>query len=62
MSTTVIIVLGIIVIVIVNVIVKIFTMGLNDFLEKTIKKYVWLWLPFHAIKRLSREFREKYLK
>lgn len=62
MSSTVVIILVVIALVIINVIVKLFTMTLNDFLEKTIKKYLWLWLPFHALKRLSKEFGEKYLR
>jgi hypothetical protein len=34
----------------------------NDFFEKGIKKMLWLWLPIHALIRLSGEFKEKYLK
>jgi F0F1-type ATP synthase membrane subunit a len=42
--------------------IGIFKNGLNDFLEKFLKKTLWIWLPFHAFKRLTREFREKYMK
>jgi hypothetical protein len=31
-------------------------MTLNQFLEKTIVKTLWLWLPFHALKKLLKEF------
>jgi len=52
-------ILGLVVVVL---LMNLFTMGLNDFLEKTIKKTLWLWLPFHALKRLTKEFAEKHLK
>lgn len=32
-------------------------MTLNQFLEKTILKTLWLWLPIHAFKRLFKEMR-----
>ncbi len=44
------------------VIIDLFSMGFNDFLDKYIKKTLWLWLPFHALNRLLREFKEKHLK
>lgn len=56
------IILGIISIVLFVVVINFFSMTLNDFLEKTIKKFIWLWLPFHAFKRLTKEFRERYIK
>lgn len=62
MSTTILIILGVLVLVIAIVVVNLFTMTLNEFLEKTIRKFLWLWLPFHAFKKLTKEMREKYLK
>ena len=62
MNTTLLISLGILVLIVAIVAINLATMPLNDFLEKTIKKFLWLWLPFHALKRLSKEFREKYMK
>lgn len=62
MSITAAIILGIVVIVLVMIVINLFTMTLNDFIEKAVKKFLWLWLPFHALKRLSKEFREKYMK
>lgn len=62
MNASLVIFLVIISYVILYVIISLFTMSLNDFLEKMIKKTLWLWLPFHALKRLTREFRDKYLK
>jgi hypothetical protein len=53
---------GILLIIIVFVVVNLFTMTVNDFIEKIVKKTLWLWLPIHALKRLSREFKDKYLK
>ena len=60
MSTTILIILGILVVIVLYVLFSLFTMTLNDFMEKTIKSTLWLWLPFHALKRLSKEFGKKY--
>jgi len=62
MATFLIIFFGILFLVVVIVIVNLFRFSLNDFLEKTIKKFLWLWLPFHALGRLSKEFGKKYFK
>lgn len=62
MSTTILIILSLLVIIILYVAYGLFTMTLNDFLEKQIKKTLWLWLPFHAFKRLGREFAKKYFQ
>lgn len=63
MSTTILIILIILLVLIVYVVYGLFTMTLNDFIEKKIiVKTLWLWLPFHALWRLSKEFKEKYLK
>jgi hypothetical protein len=62
MSITTILIIAVISMIVFVVIINLLTMTLNDFLEKTIKKFLWLWLPFHALKRLSKEFRQKYLK
>ncbi|MDD5396845.1 MAG: hypothetical protein PHW24_02170 [Candidatus Moranbacteria bacterium] len=61
-NTTILLVGGVLLIIIVFLMVNLFTMPLNDFLEKMVKKTLWLWLPIHALKRLSREFKDKYLK
>lgn len=37
-------------------------MSLNDYLEGGMKKTLWLWLPFHALVRLVKEFKETKLK
>lgn len=37
-------------------------MSLNDVLEKTVTKTLWLWLPIHALIRLVKEFRERNKK
>lgn len=44
---------------IVYIVVQFFSMTLNAFLEKTITKTLWLWLPFHALKRLIKEILAK---
>jgi hypothetical protein len=62
MNITAVVILGIIFLTIIMIMISLFTMPFNDFLEKTVKKTVWLWLPFHALKRLCKEFREKYMK
>lgn len=51
----------VIAIILITVIVNLFRFSLNDFLEKFIKKTLCIWLPFSALKRLSRQFREKYM-
>lgn len=62
MNPIAIFILGIIFIIIATVVINLFRLPLNDFLEKTVKKFIWLWLPFHALKRLTKEFRKKYNK
>gem|GEM_PF-697128 len=62
MNTILLTIAGILVLIIAIVGINLATMSLNDFLEKTIKRFLWLWLPFHALKRLSKEFSEKYMK
>ncbi len=62
MDTTILVILGILLVIILYVLFSLFTMTLNDFMEKTIKSFLWLWLPFHALKRLSKEFSTKYFK
>lgn len=62
MSTSLIIFLVLISYIVLYIIISLFTMSLNDFLEKMIKKTLWLWLPFHALKRLTRELKEKQMK
>ncbi|EKE19954.1 MAG: hypothetical protein ACD_8C00076G0001 [uncultured bacterium] len=62
MNNTVIIVAGVIFVLIAYVIFNWITLTFSDFLEKIVKKTLWLWLPFHALNRLSKEFSEKYLK
>jgi hypothetical protein len=37
-------------------------MNLNEFFEKVAEKTLWAWLPFGALTRLLREFRDKYMK
>jgi hypothetical protein len=59
MLNAIIIFLGIFLLVLIFLVVQLFRMPLNDFLEKTVAKTVWLWLPFHAFKRLSKEYRER---
>jgi hypothetical protein len=59
MSTTIWVILGIVVIIIVYVAVKLFTTPLNDFLGKTLTATVWIWLPFRAFGRLLKEFGKK---
>ena len=34
-------------------------MTFNQFLEKTIEKTLWIWLPIHAFRRLIKEVRSK---
>lgn len=34
-------------------------MTFDDFLKKTIEKSLWVWLPFHAFRRLIREYRQQ---
>ncbi|EKE19264.1 MAG: hypothetical protein ACD_9C00070G0007 [uncultured bacterium] len=62
MDIVIIVVLFFIIIAIVWVAVNLFTLPFNDFLEKVVKKTLWLWLPIHAFKRLSREIIKKYFK
>ncbi|NTW27653.1 MAG: hypothetical protein HGA36_04970 [Candidatus Moranbacteria bacterium] len=62
MNITIIIILIILVFLVIYVAIGLFTMTVNDFIEKNVKKFLWLWLPFHALKRLSKEFSKKYLK
>jgi uncharacterized membrane protein YbaN (DUF454 family) len=62
MSTILLTVIGILILIIAIVGINLATMSLNDFLEKTIKRFLWLWLPFHALKRLSKEFQKKYMQ
>ncbi len=35
-------------------------MGLNDTIDKSLKKTLWIWLPFFALHRLLGEFIAKY--
>ncbi|HBI33847.1 MAG TPA: hypothetical protein DEA43_04365 [Candidatus Moranbacteria bacterium] len=62
MNTVIISVLVILIIVVLTVAIGLIRFTFNDFLEKVVKKTLWLWLPFHALKRLSGEFRKKYMK
>ncbi|KKQ50690.1 MAG: hypothetical protein US70_C0033G0003 [Parcubacteria group bacterium GW2011_GWD2_38_11] len=62
MNAVIISILSIIFIVIVIVAIGLIRFTLNDFIEKTVKKFLWLWLPFHAFGRLTKEFRKKYMK
>lgn len=62
MSTTILIIMGILIWMVLYIIVNLFTLTLNDFIEKIVKKTLWLWLPFHALKRLTKEFNKKYFK
>ena len=62
MSTTALVILIIFAGIILVNIVNLFTMTMNDFIESYVKRFLWLWLPFHAFKRLTKEMREKYKK
>lgn len=62
MNNTVIIVGGVIFVLIAYIVFNLVTLTFSDFLEKAVKKTLWLWLPFHALSRLSKEFAEKYFK
>jgi hypothetical protein len=59
-STTI----GLIILLIIFLVVafKFFTQSLADFLDKGAKSTLWLWLPFVALKRLTKQFNEKYKK
>jgi hypothetical protein len=57
-----IIIVGVFALVLVVVIVNFFSMTPNDFIEKTLTRFLWLWLPFHALNRLVKECKKKYIK
>lgn len=42
--------------------VKFFTQSLADFLDKGAKTTLWIWLPFKALEKLLKEYKEKKLK
>lgn len=63
MANSILILIAVLLILVIYIAHGLFTMTINDFIEKKIVvKTLWLWLPFHALKRLSKEFSEKYLK
>jgi hypothetical protein len=62
MGTTALIILIVLVLIIAFIIINLFRLTLNEFLQKTIMAFLWLWLPLHAFKRLSKEFLERKLK
>ena len=62
MNVIILSILGVVLFIILYIVISLFFMTVNDFIEKEIKKTLWLWLPFHALWRLSGEFKDKYLK
>lgn len=34
-------------------------MALDDLFKKNLEKTLWLWLPFYALQRLIREYRQQ---
>ena len=41
---------------------KFFTQSLANFLENGAKTFLWVWLPFTALRRLVKQLKEKYKK
>lgn len=62
MNVVLLIILIVVGLLVFGLIIDLFTLSLNDVFEKNIKRFLWLWLPFHAFGRLKKELKEKYKK
>ena len=59
MEIVVIIILALIFVLAIWAVFNLFTLSIDDFFKKIWAKTLWIWLPFHALKRLSKELWEK---
>ena len=52
----------VIVLIVFYILIKFLTQSFADFLDKGAKTTLWIWLPFKALQKLSKEFREKKMQ